>query len=144
MGQPGVSIGDACRERELFDDFLQTRRDSSGDLFFLAGYPEFDLLRACPQADLHRLVPPAVAQLRRLDAENGTDYWGTLGAYVKSGLNAAKAAKMLYIHPNTMLERLKRAQELLGYDLSDPDTLFLLLFTYRMEAYMPQDSGAQV
>ena len=52
--------------------------------------------------------------LVRYDAEHGTDLMFTLRAYFSAAGNVAKAAGALYLHTNTLRQRLARIGELIG------------------------------
>ena len=52
--------------------------------------------------------------LVRYDAEHGTDLVFTLRAYFSAAGNVAKAAGALYLHTNTLRQRLARIGELIG------------------------------
>lgn len=53
----------------------------------------------------------------REDLEKGRELMGDLYAYLLSGGNAHAASRMLFLHRNTLLYRMKQLEELLGYDL---------------------------
>lgn len=63
---------------------------------------------------------PALEKLKQVDAENKTDYYKTAKAYVDSRYDKKQTAELLHIHRNTLLYRLDRIAELVGFDLSDP------------------------
>lgn len=48
-------------------------------------------------------------------------------AYVDGGFNVAKAAKILHVHPNTVVYRLRRIRELTERDIRDPNQLPILV-----------------
>jgi hypothetical protein len=54
------------------------------------------------------------------------DYIETLEIYLDENMNAAKAAKRLFIQRNSFLYRLEQITAILGEDLRDPDARFLL------------------
>ncbi len=61
-----------------------------------------------------------VSDLVQLDARKGGSLVETLRVYLDNGGNALKTSRDLYIHRSTLNYRLKRLEELLGVDLSDP------------------------
>lgn len=65
--------------------------------------------------------------LREQDDENGTDYLGTLYAWLRHPGDPRAAGKALRIHPNTLRYRMRRIVEFTGVDLDDPDLRLALL-----------------
>ena len=59
------------------------------------------------------------AGLLRHDAQRGTDVAGTLLAWLDLHGDVPAAARLLTVHVNTLRYRLRRAEELLGCDLTD-------------------------
>ena len=76
-------------------------------------------------------APRVAAELRARVLEplgpesNGSrgDLRKTVTTYLELDRDRRKTAKALYIHPNTLDNRLRRAEELTGLDLDDPDDL---------------------
>ncbi|MET7506879.1 helix-turn-helix domain-containing protein [Streptomyces albidoflavus] len=64
---------------------------------------------------------PAVEALVAQDAEQGTELGRSLLCYLDAFGDVGEAAKRLSVHPNTLRYRLRRAAELAGLDLDDPD-----------------------
>ncbi|MBZ4019134.1 hypothetical protein CCS38_26020 [Streptomyces purpurogeneiscleroticus] len=64
---------------------------------------------------------PGVTALLAHDREQGTDYAGTLMAWLAAVGDVASAAARLTVHPNTLRHRLRRIRELFPLDLDDPD-----------------------
>jgi hypothetical protein len=55
------------------------------------------------------------------DAEHGTDYASSVLAFLAAHGSVAEAAERTHVHPNTVRYRLRRAEELAGLGLDDPD-----------------------
>ena len=58
----------------------------------------------------------------------------TLRVYLATGKNAKEAARRLAVHRNTLLYRLRRAQELLRLDWEDADAVFALDLALRLHS----------
>jgi PucR family transcriptional regulator, purine catabolism regulatory protein len=59
-----------------------------------------------------------------LDREDERDHLlESLQAYLESNRSVAKAAQLLYVHPNTLRNRLRKVEELVGRSLEDTATL---------------------
>ena len=57
--------------------------------------------------------------LHNYDTENGTEYMNTLRIYMSSNCNIARTAKLLFIHRNTLINRLERIGAISGIRLED-------------------------
>jgi DNA-binding PucR family transcriptional regulator len=62
-----------------------------------------------------------VERVASYDARKGTTLLGTLETYLASGGNIARAASRLFIHRNTVVQRLERLRDLLGFDPHESD-----------------------
>lgn len=79
-----------------------------------------------------RLRLDTVDAIARHDADKGSQYVATLRAYLDAIGDVSKAASRLFMHPNTLRHRVRRATEIFNLDLEDPDerlVLWLLLRT---------------
>lgn len=78
----------------------------------------------------HSLSHPALVQLSRHDAENGTEYLHTLEACVQMNFDKKAASEILHVHRNTLLYRLGKIEEMVGFELSEisKDAYFKLYF----------------
>lgn len=72
---------------------------------------------------------PMVRTVVRYDAVHETDYLVTLRAYLANRCNIAYTAKLLNMHRNTLLYRIKKIEELVGTDFEDWRLRRLLLFS---------------
>ena len=72
------------------------------------------------------LLHPAVGILKTYDAQNKTELFPTLCAYMAVRCNQSLAAKKLFVHINTLKYRLKRIVELTGINFEDQDALLYL------------------
>jgi len=60
------------------------------------------------------------------DKSSHTELTKTLKAYFLCNYNASATAKQLYLHRNTMLNRLEKIKELLQIDFTNTEENFLL------------------
>lgn len=70
-------------------------------------------------ADRPRLLEGPLEAVLSLDAAGRTDYVATLQAYFSANCDLGRAARLLYVHRNTLKYRLERLKELIGLDLDD-------------------------
>ena len=66
------------------------------------------------------LLDGPMRALADIDAHRRTDYLASLRAYFDAASDLSEAARILYVHRNTLRYRLGRIQELCGLDLADP------------------------
>jgi DNA-binding PucR family transcriptional regulator len=72
--------------------------------------------------DSHR---DAVARLVEYDRQRSTSLLRTLEEFLRRRGNISATAEALYVHPNTLRQRLRRIQELTGIDLRRDDWLMV-------------------
>jgi DNA-binding PucR family transcriptional regulator len=78
-----------------------------------------------------RLVSARARAVLDHDARHATSYAALLGAYLDAGRDVAVTAELLTVHPNTVRYRLRRAAELFGLDLGDPEQALPLWLALR-------------
>ena len=67
----------------------------------------------------------AIARLAEYDRERSTSLLRTLEEFLRRRGNISATAEALYVHPNTLRQRLRRVQELSGIDLRRDDWLMV-------------------
>ncbi|GHE88971.1 hypothetical protein GCM10017786_21250 [Amycolatopsis deserti] len=77
--------------------------------------------------DLDRFIAGSIGPLLDYDRQRGTDLVGTLNAFYANRANVAATARALHLHVNTLLKRLDRAGEVLGFDWRQENDLELRL-----------------
>ncbi len=91
------------------------------------------------------LIGGPVRELAAHDAEKGTHYLETLGAYLEAFGDIPTAATRLGIHANTFRYRLRRLIELFELDLDDPDERLVLDLQLRLlRIAVPSDKSAEI
>lgn len=110
--------------------------DGAGPLFYYDNYSIYYCLELCAsQVNLLQLCHSAVLKLESYDRKNGTELLGTLHAYLSCHSNVSEAATSLYIHRNTLSKRLEKINDLIHVDFGDAETVFHLMFSYRLLEY---------
>jgi DNA-binding PucR family transcriptional regulator len=88
-------------------------------------YTELGVYRHLPAiAERNRLegyANVALERLRKYDRRHHNELVNTLAAYLAQDGNIKAVADTLHIHPNTLVYRLKRIEEVGGIDLTDMD-----------------------
>ena len=93
------------------------------------------------QSELHTqnivyVCHPALITLLQYDMRHGTDLTEITHEYLKCERNSALAAKRLYVHRNTMLNKVRKIEEVIGESLDDPDLRERLLFSFNVLEYV--------
>ena len=115
---------------------MGTLLEGAGPLFYYDTYAIYHCLELCaPQLSLLQLCHSAVLKLESYDRKNGTELLGTLHAYLSCHRNLSEAAASLYIHRNTLSKRLEKINDLISVDFNDAETVFHLMFSYRILEY---------
>jgi hypothetical protein len=94
-----------------------------------------EMLRGSPHAQ--RLLERSLQPLEEYDAAHGTDLVATLQAYASARFNLTRSAEIVRVHPNTVVYRLRRIQEISGRDPHDIDDLMVLLLALKARALRP-------
>lgn len=89
------------------------------------------LLMSVPPAEIAAFCESAIGALEAHDAARGTNLVASLEAFLATR-NAALAARELYVHYNTLKNRLTRIEELIGPYLDDPDRCLSLSVALRL------------
>jgi DNA-binding PucR family transcriptional regulator len=82
-------------------------------------------------SDLSLRVGP-LQTIRDYDAKHGSNYLGTVRAYLDTFGDTLAAAQRLGVHPNTFRYRLRRLSEVARLQLQDPGERMLLMLQLRL------------
>lgn len=91
--------------------------------------------------DLLSYCHPAILTIYEYDQNHHTDYYDTLFVYLQNNKNIHDAAEALYIHRNTMQNRLKKIYELVNINLTDGEISFQLFYSYKIISYLDTLNG---
>ena len=83
------------------------------------------LLRIALDPATNDVTIDAVGILAAYDRERGASLLGTLEEFLARRGNISATSEALYVHPNTLRQRLRRIQELSGIDLRKDDWLMV-------------------
>ena len=138
-----ISVGPSCADiREYGDAYRLTcgvldlvqqsdRRDRVVSLDSIGAYRL--LLQVKRPQELQSFAESMLGTVHDYDAKHQTQLGVTLRAYMANRCNVSVTAKALHVHPNTVAYRLRRVEELLGIDLSDPEVLLHLQLALMIE-----------
>ena len=99
------------------------------------------LVASTDAGELISMVIGVLGPLLTADSSSGSDYVHTLKVFHSCHRHVATAAEQLHVHENTLRHRLRRIEELLGVDLADADTRFMLELALRVHETV-QPAGA--
>lgn len=91
--------------------------------------------------DVIYLIHPAVVQLTRYDHEHNSRLRDTLYYYLLNDSHLVRTAKALYMHRNTVINKINKVVELTGVDLTDGGLCQRLAFSCQMIQYYEQIMG---
>ncbi len=115
---------------------MGTLLDGAGPLYYYDSYAVYHCLELCAsQINILQLCHRAVLMLESYDRKNGTELLSTLHAYLSCHRNLSEAAESLFVHRNTMSKRLAKINDLIHVDFQDAETVFHLMFSYRVLEY---------
>lgn len=86
-------------------------------------------------SDIIYLADPAVITLTRYDMTHKSQLRDVLYYYLKNGCNVAKTAQTLYMHRNTVLNKLNKINQLVHLELENGQTQQQLMFSCQLVKY---------
>jgi len=99
-------------------------------------YEDYFLYNLLGNADksvnIQGMCDERLLRLKEYDKKNRTEYFNTLYVFLYSMSNISTAAKKLYIHRNTMTQRIKRICEIADINLSSNQDIFNMMLTYKI------------
>lgn len=110
---------------------------------FVSVYRSLDigrLLRMLPYEELERFYHEAFKDLLGKGDQEQNDMLRTLRAYYDNHCNLIETAKALFVHRNTVVYRLDKAEKLLGRKLKDAQIAFGYRVAFAMEDVLRSDA----
>lgn len=100
-------------------------------------YVFYDLLLSAPDPDLvKRNIHPSFETLHQYDLSHASNLLGTLMKYIEYGFNINQTAEVLYLHRNSLRNRLEKICELTGLIFDDQAILFRLECSLRINSLL--------
>ena len=84
---------------------------------------------------------PMFIRLARYDRENSTALLELLEVYLETNCSIARTSQRLYMHRNTVLNKLGKIHEITGESLDNPIFRESLLFSFRVKEYIERYCG---
>ena len=136
LGEPvSVGVSSVCQGESSFaDGFAEARQALLGTLVLggqpgVVAYEELGaykyLLRVSMEGGVRDATVDAVAKLAEYDARRGAQLMTTLEEFLRRHGSIGATSEALFVHPNTLRQRLRRIGELSGLDLRKDDWLLI-------------------
>jgi DNA-binding PucR family transcriptional regulator len=141
-----ISVGPRCGDvREYGDAYRLTcgvldlvqqsdRRDRVVSLDSIGAYGL--LLQVKRPQELQSFAESMLGTVHEYDRRHQTRLGDTLHSFMSNRCNVSVTAKALHVHPNTVAYRLRRIEELLDVDLSDPQAMLHLQLALMIEGVL--------
>lgn len=97
--------------------------------------PAETLLLALPADGIDTFLRAAAVRAPQTDLELSAELTETLFGLIAANLNVSEASRLLYLHRNTLMNRIERIRQLTGFDVRvfrDAMTLWLVSAVHRM------------
>lgn len=130
-----VGVSSVCRgERAFADGFAEAQQALLGTAVLkgepaVLAYEELGaykyLLRIALDGGIRDATVDAVSRLADYDTQRGAQLVPTLEEFLRRHGNISATSEALYVHPNTLRQRLRRIAELSGLDLRRDDWLMI-------------------
>ena len=126
------SIGQAYN---LAVDVLEHNPDTPGVLY---SFQENSLRQAAKILAGHgfvTLLHPIVNVLKEYDEKNGSSLYQTLFSYLRNERSNVITSEELFVHRNTLIQRLRKITSIWNLDLDNPDERFYILLSLYLDHY---------
>jgi len=130
-----IGVSSVCRGEESFaDGFVEAQQALLGTAVLrgqpaVLAYEELGaykyLLRVALEGGIRDATIDAVSRLAEYDAQRGAQLVATLEEFLSRHGNISATSEALFVHPNTLRQRLRRIAELSGLDLRRDDWLMI-------------------
>ncbi|MCD8148580.1 MAG: helix-turn-helix domain-containing protein [Clostridiales bacterium] len=112
-------------------------------IFRAEEYHMYQIIDLCAQygsnyhgGNLIYLCTPGYSALHRYDLEHHDNLCAIIEAYILNNCNTSQTAKALYLHRNTLINKLARIEEITGVSLDDALGRYRLMFSAMVMKYM--------
>ena len=128
-----IGVSSVCQGEAAFADGFAEAQQALVGTIVLSGTPAvlaYDdlgaykyLLRVAVDGGIRDATVDAVGKLAEYDAQRGAQLVATLEEFLRRHGSISATSEALYVHPNTLRQRLRRIGELSGLDLRSDDWL---------------------
>jgi sugar diacid utilization regulator len=141
-----ISVGPTCAEVQEYGDAYRLtcgvldlvqhsdRGDRVVSLDTIGAYRL--LLQVKRPRELQSFAESMLGTVHAYDRQHQTSLRATLDCYMSRRCSVSVTAKEMHVHPNTVAYRLRRVEEMLDLDLSDPQALLHLQLALMIESVL--------
>lgn len=112
-------------------------------IFFFSQYHALYIIHLCAaqydrrhnRADMYYLAHPDIVRIYLYDKDHNSDLLDTLYAFLINDSNLTKAAQHLYMHRNTVYNKLLKIESIIGYRLDNVDNTTSFILSYMVVRY---------
>lgn len=101
-------------------------------IFHINDLGVLQLLIHIHQEILYDFSQEYLSVLMESDREHGTDYINTLKVFIQHRGIITEVSEALYVHPNTLRNRIKKMEEMTGIDLQNPEEFMNLMVALKI------------
>ncbi|WP_164919089.1 MULTISPECIES: PucR family transcriptional regulator [Acutalibacteraceae] len=141
-----VGISDPCASYaelpfhygEACDAIAIGRAPGSGGPVQMISNVRFEqaILKSCSTVYFRRYVENTIGKLEQYDRQRGTDLAKTLAVLTENMGARQKTAEKLFIHRNTLANRIGKIEKITGVDLSQNENLYRFGFALKIRRYL--------
>ncbi|AKL96442.1 carbohydrate diacid regulator [Clostridium aceticum] len=111
--------------------------EETNEVVDYTNYSFYDLLHHCTdKISLQNYCHPALQILKEYDLCNKTQLYITLKTFLNSNRNLGTTGESLFLHRNSVTYRINRIIEVTGLNLNDINTVYSLVDSFRIEAFL--------
>lgn len=133
--QDTLFLNKSYQEAKLALQFGQTWFDNK-NVYHIHDLGIIRLLIHIHQEILYDFSQEYLSPLLESDDENGTEYMNSLKLYIQYQGNINDVADALFVHHNTLRNRLKKIEEITGISLQDPEASMNLVSAVKIHSFM--------
>ena len=135
MYQDTIYLNKSYQEAKLAVQFGQIWFENK-NIFHINDLGILRLLIHIHQEILYDFSQEYLSPLLESDQENGTEYIKTLKTFIQHQGIINEVSDALFIHPNTLRNRIKKIEEMTGVNLLDPEEFMNLAVAVKIQSFM--------
>jgi DNA-binding PucR family transcriptional regulator len=132
------AIGRSLQDAHATLQFLTTLDEPVSRIISARTYAtELNLSRTLSRSELGQLAENSLAPVIEWDRQHESELVHTLEQYLRNGCSATRTAARVFLHRQSLYQRIERIELLLGFSVSDPDlhtTLLMATTAHRLRS----------
>jgi len=126
-----LNLGQSLGKRQVLKNLGIQVNKHEPPIYSYESYAIYHLIAECAKnIPIQGFVSPLLQNLLELDNKENTNHTQVLYYYLLHERRCGETARVLHMHRNNVLYRIKRIEERLDVSLDDPDTRSNLLLSY--------------